>query len=284
MNKLAAIREVFSSELGSAEKLVLLAILDHAGDDGSAWPSVGRLARHTSLGRRTVLRTLAKLEAEGRLSVKRQGLGKSNTYTVNQCHHGTGATQTPVPPWHHTSATMALEPVPQWHPKQSKKQSRTNQRATPRGWTRVPDDWTGPTPKHREMVAGSGVDVDGEAAKFRDHDFAKPKKDPDRTFSNWLRQAIEWDRKQQERTARFGKPPGAKAHEQRQHEADEERRRWRNHLIDKAKAGGFGTKAQRLAERGTNLARLADRLEQAELEKRGGALGAVLARSGLASA
>lgn len=284
MTKLEAIRHVLESDLAPLERLVLVAILDHADEQGVAWPGYGRLSKWTGVHRRTVIRLVASLAAKGWLVVGSGSRAGSNRYHLKWWRSATSDTAPLVTQRHGGSGTAPPPVVAQRHPNRSLKRSRTDQRSTPRGWTRVPDDWAGPTPKHREMVAGSGVDVDGEAAKFRDHDFAKPKKDPNRTFSNWLRQAVEWERKAQERTARYGKPPGAAAHEQRQHEAEQERRRWRNHLIDKAKAGGFGPKARRLAERGDNLARLADRLEQLEEQRRGGPLAVVLARSGLASA
>ena len=67
------------------ELLVLLAIADHASDDGSdAWPSVETLAKKTRVSPRTVQRAVRSLEARGELSVKiGGGRGGSNGYTVN---------------------------------------------------------------------------------------------------------------------------------------------------------------------------------------------------------
>jgi hypothetical protein len=42
-------------------------------------------------------------------------------------------------------------------------------------------------------LAGTlGVDLAGELAKFRDHEFAKPKTDADAAFRTWLRNASQW--------------------------------------------------------------------------------------------
>ena len=56
--------EVWGLDLRTTPKLVLLALSDHADDDGkSAYPSVDRLAWKCGLNRRTVQRTLRELEA-----------------------------------------------------------------------------------------------------------------------------------------------------------------------------------------------------------------------------
>lgn len=57
-----------------------------------------------------------------------------------------------------------------------------------RGSCRVPEDWE-PNDKHRALAAEHRVRLANELAKFRDHEFAKPKKDFDAAFSNWLRNA-----------------------------------------------------------------------------------------------
>jgi hypothetical protein len=59
---------------------------------------------------------------------------------------------------------------------------------THRGWRRVPPSWE-PNDDHRKLANELNLIVDNELAMFRDHEFAKPKKDADATFSNWLRRA-----------------------------------------------------------------------------------------------
>jgi hypothetical protein len=61
----------------------------------------------------------------------------------------------------------------------------------PTKWTVVPDDWQ-PSEQHKKLATELGVSLNVEAAKFRDHEFARPKTDPDRCFNRWLRQAKEF--------------------------------------------------------------------------------------------
>ena len=60
--------------------------------------------------------------------------------------------------------------------------------ALPKKWRFVPKGWE-PNDAHRQLAQTLGLDLNGEAAKYRDHEFKDPKSDPDRTFSNWLRNA-----------------------------------------------------------------------------------------------
>jgi hypothetical protein len=55
-------------------------------------------------------------------------------------------------------------------------------------WRRVPETWQ-PTPEHTKIAIAMAVDLQLEASKFRDHEFARPKRDADATFRNWLRAA-----------------------------------------------------------------------------------------------
>lgn len=55
-------------------------------------------------------------------------------------------------------------------------------------WRRVPADWE-PTPEHASIARDMAVDLALEASKFRDHEFARPKRDAHATFRNWLRAA-----------------------------------------------------------------------------------------------
>lgn len=60
-------------------------------------------------------------------------------------------------------------------------------------WNFVPDDWQ-PKDRHRTLAVDMLVDVDAEAAKFRAHEFATPRSDPDRAFDGWLRRSREFAR------------------------------------------------------------------------------------------
>jgi hypothetical protein len=70
-----------SAAKGSA-LLLLLAVADHAHDDGSgAWPSVATLARKCRLDRRQIQRLLRRLEASGELLLE-QSPGRTHLMTV----------------------------------------------------------------------------------------------------------------------------------------------------------------------------------------------------------
>ena len=70
------------------ERLVLLAIADHANDDQwSCWPSVPKLAAKACVSERTVQRALHALEERGELAIDR-GAGPSGTHLFRVCPQG----------------------------------------------------------------------------------------------------------------------------------------------------------------------------------------------------
>ena len=95
-------RLIFGAELGSREKLVLLAISDHLGSNATAWPSHGRLARRCGMNRRTIVRAMEWLETHEVLTVQRVA-GQSSRCSINidwlkahQCQDVTCDTDTHV--------------------------------------------------------------------------------------------------------------------------------------------------------------------------------------------
>jgi hypothetical protein len=71
------------SSLEGTSLLMLLAIADHANDDGVCWPSVRRLAQRVRVSVRQAQRLLRSLEAEGHIAVNRGcGRGKCSVITV----------------------------------------------------------------------------------------------------------------------------------------------------------------------------------------------------------
>ncbi len=67
---------VFELDVPACDKLVLLAMADHARDDGTGcYPSIGRLAKKTSLSVRSVQRTIRGLENAGFLVSKGKSKG-----------------------------------------------------------------------------------------------------------------------------------------------------------------------------------------------------------------
>jgi len=84
--------QVWELDLPLADKMVLLVIADHASDDGTnSYPSVGTIARKSSMSSRNVQRCLSRLEGQGLVSINRQQGGPSyydpsrrpNAYTIN---------------------------------------------------------------------------------------------------------------------------------------------------------------------------------------------------------
>lgn len=73
-------------------------------------------------------------------------------------------------------------------------QSGARTQKTSRRWRTCPTDWQ-PNETHRELAAEHGIDFELELAKFRDHEYDKPKLDPDKTFRNWLRNAISFQKR-----------------------------------------------------------------------------------------
>jgi Helix-turn-helix domain len=77
---------IFERDLPPTEKLVLLAMADHARDDGTGcYPSIATLSRKTSLSIRAVQKTMRGLEAAGYLishGKSRGGRGVTTEYTI----------------------------------------------------------------------------------------------------------------------------------------------------------------------------------------------------------
>lgn len=79
------INAVFESQsLGPTDRLVMLALADHAGEDGTCYPSVARLCQRTGLGERAVQVAIGRLKSGGHLSAKiGGGRGNSTLYTLH---------------------------------------------------------------------------------------------------------------------------------------------------------------------------------------------------------
>jgi hypothetical protein len=71
---------VFGLEISASEKLVLLAMADHARDDGTGcYPSVETLARKTSQTRRGVQKIMRKLENSRLIEPSNVSRGRNTT-------------------------------------------------------------------------------------------------------------------------------------------------------------------------------------------------------------
>lgn len=75
---------IFESEtLGPTERLIMLALADHADDEGRCYPSIARLCQRTGLGERAVQSNIRKLQDMGHLRiVAGGGRSRPNLYIV----------------------------------------------------------------------------------------------------------------------------------------------------------------------------------------------------------
>lgn len=93
--------EIFdSTTLAPTERLIMLALADHASDDGVCWPSIARLTQKTGLGERAVQANIRKLRDAGYITIEDGGgRSKTNKYVIRAkpvCE-GKGAYKTPFP-------------------------------------------------------------------------------------------------------------------------------------------------------------------------------------------
>lgn len=73
-----------SNTLGPTERLVMLALADHADDDGRCYPSIQRLCQRTGLSERAVQTNIRKLVDQGYIrTIPGGGKGNANLYFVS---------------------------------------------------------------------------------------------------------------------------------------------------------------------------------------------------------
>ncbi len=107
--------QAWKTQLPPGQKMVLLALCDHANDQGQqCFPSVVTLAAKCSMSERSVFNHLSELE---RLEVIRRlnRRGSSTLYQINACNFCTPANSAPLQPLHHPSATVAPPPLQPLH-------------------------------------------------------------------------------------------------------------------------------------------------------------------------
>lgn len=87
-----------SKSLGPTERLVMLALADHADDDGRCYPSIPRLCQRTGLSERAVQTNTRKLTEQGYIRVvEGGGKGKSNLYFLSSNPAAGAPFETPNP-------------------------------------------------------------------------------------------------------------------------------------------------------------------------------------------
>ena len=203
---------VFESKtLGPTERLVMLALADHADDDGKCYPSVLRLCERTGLSERAVQTNVKKLIEAGYLSVHfGGGKGHANLYfisanpagnapyeaakprtkcTPQEMHPAAGAPQTPqqvrsnpaadAPEPSGTTKEPSIEAAPP-------KTRRRPEVPLPPNW--VPNDRNIADAETRQF---SAQEIDHEADRFRNHHLARDTRfrDWDAAWRTWLSNA-----------------------------------------------------------------------------------------------
>lgn len=81
----------------AGEKLTLIALADHAGEDGTCWPSSGRLCEKTGQGRSTIQRQLQRLADAGVIS-RETRYREDGSQTSSLVRLGTPPSQSGTPP------------------------------------------------------------------------------------------------------------------------------------------------------------------------------------------
>ena len=171
------------------DKLVLIALADHANHDGASWPSIARLCLFTALSERTVRAALRRLEAAGILHTE-QTNGRTNRYWLTPAADTPGESYPPprqeMPPT--PAATAPKPPITTNEPPSPLTKRRSH---------RLPLDWQ-PEPHDRDWArqAYPTVEVDDETDRFRDywHGNGKSMVDWRATWRNWIRRSASYQR------------------------------------------------------------------------------------------
>lgn len=195
---------IFESEtLGPTERLVMLALADHADDDGRCYPSILRLCQRTGLSERAVQTNIRKLVQQGYIRIiPGGGKGNANLYFVSanpaadaprtKCTPAADAPQTPqqmranpaadAPEPSGTIIEPSEEPlvVPQPDDLTPKRRRSTS----------LPTEWV---PSDRNIADAharnfTNQEIRHEAERFRDYHLAKGTtfKDWDAGWRTWL--------------------------------------------------------------------------------------------------
>jgi hypothetical protein len=288
-------RAVCNSTLPAEMRHLLLTMAALArGADGVGLSGQQTIARAMGVTDRTVRRLLAELPADSPILVDRRprfdrhGRGRtSDEYRLvivdqpdtnvrlveaNQPDAGdrlvTTTNRKPVHDQPDTNDTTNRTPTSGDHRSDQLSDHRRDQTPSPRRASRRqskrsvrerPADWK-PNEKHRERATANRLDAESQAEAFREWHDSKGNRfaDWDAAFFTWLRKAVTF----RDQSRGSIKAPGAVDHDER---AEHEREHHREWLLDEAKRGRFGQKAQAKALAGTMSI---DRLERWWSEKR----------------
>ena len=87
-----------STTLAPTERLVMLALADHADDSGRCYPGITRLTQRTGLSERAIQTNIRKLTLAGFIRIESGGgKGKTNLYFISANPAGIALNDTPKP-------------------------------------------------------------------------------------------------------------------------------------------------------------------------------------------
>jgi len=209
----AAITAAWKVDCEPTQKLVLLALADHANDETwKCWPSLGHLHKKTGLNRRTVSRAIKALIDSGLIGRINRGR-ESTVYQLNvaswghetprgteplgaESHKGRGD----MPPGVGATCPQGRGDMPHEPSGNRQEEPSGNRHGRAKSAHRLPEGWE-PTEEVRQQCRGMGLSADAvewELEKFRDHWMAATKnaskKDWGAAFRNWCRKAVEFRR------------------------------------------------------------------------------------------
>jgi biotin operon repressor len=211
---------VFESKtLGPTERLVMLALADHADDEGKCYPSILRLCERTGLSERAVQTNVKKLTEAGYLAVHiGGGKGNANLYFVspNPAANAPRTKCTPAPDAPQTPHDVRPNPAPD-APEPSGNIKEPSIEAAPRRRRKpevaIPEGWV---PNERNIADArergfSAWEIEDEADKFRNHHTARGSlfRDWDAAWRTWLGKARQFQGRSVAGQAKtFGRGPG----------------------------------------------------------------------------
>lgn len=184
-----------SKTLGPTERLIMLALADHADDAGRCYPSMQRLQERTGLSERAVQTNVRALTEKGYLRVLvGGGKGNANVYFVSanpaaetpyQMHPAADAPQTPQQVRSNPAAGApepsgtTIEPSVEAAPRRRRKPEVP----IPEGW--VPNEKNVEDARKRNLT---DAEIRHEASQFRNKHLAKGSlfRDWDAAWRTWL--------------------------------------------------------------------------------------------------
>lgn len=149
----------------SSQKLVLLALADHADQNAVCYPSVARIEKYTALGRSTIFQAIGELEELGFITrLKRRARGGANTYRLHfpkvqgvQMLDSPRPDAGPPPVQERDSTRPASGPEPSRTPKEPPVKSARSRGKDQDNVRRAPDDESpvlGADPQHEDSGDG----------------------------------------------------------------------------------------------------------------------------------